>query len=71
MKKMFCEHFAQTKIKLSSKHRPEDECKICPLREEGTGDCIKDIHQDAGEMAEIRTSRIWRVFYESSHSPKD
>jgi hypothetical protein len=60
---MLCPYFAETKIKLSSKHTIADECKICPLREEG-GDCIKDIHEEASEMAEQRTSEIWRKFYE-------
>jgi len=61
---IYCVHFKKTGIKLASKHKIEQECKICPLREEETGDCIKDIHEEASEMAEQRTSEIWRKFYE-------
>jgi len=47
---MICPYFTKTKIKLRKKHTIADECQVCPLRDE-TGDCIKDIHEDASEMA--------------------
>lgn len=57
---MKCKYFEWTKIKCSPE---KEECFLCPLREEKTGDCIKDIHEDASEMAEERTVEIWRRFY--------
>ena len=60
-----CPYFKKTKIKCS----PEKECLLCPLRDKG--DCIKDIHEDASEMAEERTSEIWRRFYENKNTTKN
>lgn len=64
---MRCKYFKKTKIKCP----PEKECLLCPLREKKTGDCIKDIHEDASEKAEERTSEIWRRFYEGKNTTKD
>lgn len=59
-----CEYFKKTGIKCS----PDKECFLCPLREEKTGDCLRDIEDDAGktvgEMVAPRQSEIWRLFYE-------
>ena len=54
-----CKYFKQTKIKCPA----EKECQVCPLRDK-TGDCIKDIHEDASLNVEERTAEIWRKFYE-------
>lgn len=61
-----CEYFKQTGIKCP----PEKECLLCPLRDE-KGDCIKDIHEDASEKVEERTSEIWRQFYERKLDRRD
>ena len=58
---MYCEHFKKTGIKLGT-HNPEDECRICPLRNK-KGDCIKDIMDDKGLEMEAEISGIWQRFY--------
>ena len=68
--KTFCEHFARTKIKLPAKHSPEQECRICPLRND-TGNCIKDIMDDKGLEIETEISEIWRRFYEDKSTPRN
>ena len=64
---MKCEHFAKTGITLSPNHDIGEECRICPLREEKTGDCIKDIYDDgfalSEEYIEPRVSAIWERYY--------
>ena len=62
---MYCNEFAKTGIKLK-KHKAEEECRICPLRNK-KGDCIVDIGEDkAGKMSKeisAEISEIWRKFY--------
>ena len=60
---MRCSHFAMTGIKLKVKHTPEEECRICPLRNE-KGDCIKDIMEEKSSEMETEISEIWRCFYD-------
>jgi len=68
--KNLCNHFAKTGIKLKTKHTPDEECRVCPLRKEGTGDCIKDIIDNYGEGVENEISEIWRCFYDKSENSK-
>lgn len=71
---MICEYFAKTKITLPIGHTIEAECKVCPLKEESTEDCLKDIDDKEGEYLgkvsnEIlyinneKRNKIWRKFY--------
>ena len=64
---MRCSHFAMTGIKLKVKHTPEEECRICPLRNE-KGDCIKDIMEEKGLEMEAEVSQIWERFWRNKYA---
>ena len=75
---MICKHFARTKIKLPKGHKIEAECRECTLREEGTGDCLRDIYDVGDKLSEVsseilaraheRANKVWEKFFERNHS---
>ena len=61
---IYCEHFRKTGLKAKNL---EEECRICPLRNE-KGDCIKDIMEEKSSEMETEVSQIWERFWRNKYA---